>query len=120
MTRGVEVTAPVGCLSLCPCTSLSVCVCLCPSVSMCLPISKTISLCLSVCLSVNTYLPHRHQREPQAFRDGQEYKPGEEDPYVVPQPLLRLQGEGSEAGEEGDDPQLDAHHGDGVHVAGGG
>ena len=34
----------------------------------------------------------------------------------LPEPLLRLERERGEAREQGDNAQLDAHHGDGVHV----
>ena len=90
------------------------------SLSLSLSITLSLSLTHSLRQSITTHLSHRHQREPEPFRDGQEDKPGEEDPNVVPKPLLRLQGEGSEAREEGDHAQLYAHHGDAVHVAVGG
>ena len=64
-------------------------------------------------------LAHRHEGEPEPLRDRQEDQPGKEDPDVVPQPLLGLQSEGGETGEQCDHPQLNAHHGYRVHVGGG-
>ena len=64
-------------------------------------------------------LAHRHEGEPETLRDRQEDQPRKEHPDVVPQPLLGLQGEGGEAGEQRDHPQLDAHHGYRVDVGGG-